>query len=236
MRDNIIEIIGLSKSFGDKPALDDITISVKRGSITGLIGKSGAGKSTLLRCINLLEQPTRGAVNISGKDILAFDDCEIKKLRGSIGMIFQSFNLLSNKTVEENIGLPLEFIGVSKAEIQNKVKSIALMVGISQKLKEYPNNLSGGQQQRVAIARALVSDPPILLCDEFTSALDPHTTTEILNLLKSINKHLGVTIVLITHDMSVVQQICDYVYVLDHGRVIEKGSIVDILSKPKHKR
>ena len=214
-------------------ALDDVSLHVPKGQICGVIGASGAGKSTLIRCVNLLERPTHGAVVIDDVDLTQLSDAELVKTRRQIGMIFQHFNLLTSRTVFENIALPLELENKSKAEIQEKTTALLALVGLSDKHNVYPANLSGGQKQRVAIARALASDPKVLLCDEATSALDPATTQSILKLLKEINRTLGITILLITHEMEVVKRICDQVAVIDKGRLIEQGTVSEIFSNPK---
>ena len=214
-------------------ALDNVSLHVPKGQICGVIGASGAGKSTLIRCVNLLERPTHGAVIIDDVDLTQLSDAELVKTRRQIGMIFQHFNLLTSRTVFENIALPLELENKSKAEIQEKTTALLALVGLSDKHNVYPANLSGGQKQRVAIARALASDPKVLLCDEATSALDPATTQSILKLLKEINRTLGITILLITHEMEVVKRICDQVTVIDKGRLIEQGTVSEIFSNPK---
>ena len=214
-------------------ALDNVSLHVPKGQICGVIGASGAGKSTLIRCVNLLERPTHGAVVIDDVDLTQLSDAELVKTRRQIGMIFQHFNLLTSRTVFENIALPLELENKSKAEIQEKTTALLALVGLSDKHNVYPANLSGGQKQRVAIARALASDPKVLLCDEATSALDPATTQSILKLLKEINRTLGITILLITHEMEVVKRICDQVAVIDKGRLIEQGTVSEIFSNPK---
>ncbi|WP_049375804.1 methionine ABC transporter ATP-binding protein MetN [Haemophilus parainfluenzae] len=214
-------------------ALDNVSLHVPKGQICGVIGASGAGKSTLIRCVNLLERPTHGAVLIDDVDLTQLSDAELVKTRRQIGMIFQHFNLLTSRTVFENVALPLELENKSKAEIQEKTTALLALVGLSDKHNEYPANLSGGQKQRVAIARALASDPKVLLCDEATSALDPATTQSILKLLKEINRTLGITILLITHEMEVVKRICDQVAVIDKGRLIEQGTVSEIFSNPK---
>jgi len=203
-------------------ALDNVSLHVPKGQICGVIGASGAGKSTLIRCVNLLERPTHGAVVINNVDLTQLSDAELVKTRRQIGMIFQHFNLLTSRTVFENVALPLELENKSKAEIQEKTTALLALVGLSDKHNVYPANLSGGQKQRVAIARALASDPKVLLCDEATSALDPATTQSILKLLKEINRTLGITILLITHEMEVVK-----------GRLIEQGTVSEIFSNPK---
>ena len=214
-------------------ALDNVSLHVPKGQICGVIGASGAGKSTLIRCVNLLERPTHGAVIIDDVDLTQLSDAELVKTRRQIGMIFQHFNLLTSRTVFENVALPLELENKSKAEIQEKTTALLALVGLSDKHNVYPANLSGGQKQRVAIARALASDPKVLLCDEATSALDPATTQSILKLLKEINRTLGITILLITHEMEVVKRICDQVAVIDKGRLIEQGTVSEIFSNPK---
>ena len=214
-------------------ALDNVSLHVPKGQICGVIGASGAGKSTLIRCVNLLERPTHGAVVIDDVDLTQLSDAELVKTRRQIGMIFQHFNLLTSRTVFENVALPLELENKSKAEIQEKTTALLALVGLSDKHNVYPANLSGGQKQRVAIARALASDPKVLLCDEATSALDPATTQSILKLLKEINRTLGITILLITHEMEVVKRICDQVAVVDKGRLIEQGTVSEIFSNPK---
>ena len=228
---NITKIFTLS----DKKltALDNVSLHVPKGQICGVIGASGAGKSTLIRCVNLLERPTHGAVLIDDVDLTQLSDAELVKTRRQIGMIFQHFNLLTSRTVFENVALPLELENKSKAEIQEKTTALLALVGLSDKHNVYPANLSGGQKQRVAIARALASDPKVLLCDEATSALDPATTQSILKLLKEINRTLGITILLITHEMEVVKRICDQVAVIDKGRLIEQGTVSEIFSNPK---
>ena len=214
-------------------ALDNVSLHVPKGQICGVIGASGAGKSTLIRCVNLLERPTHGAVLIDDVDLTQLSEAELVKTRRQIGMIFQHFNLLTSRTVFENVALPLELENKSKAEIQEKTTELLALVGLSDKHNVYPANLSGGQKQRVAIARALASDPKVLLCDEATSALDPATTQSILKLLKEINRTLGITILLITHEMEVVKRICDQVAVIDKGRLIEQGTVSEIFSNPK---
>ena len=214
-------------------ALDNVSLHVPKGQICGVIGASGAGKSTLIRCVNLLERPTHGAVIIDDVDLTQLSDAELVKTRRQIGMIFQHFNLLTSRTVFENVALPFELENKSKAEIQEKTTALLALVGLSDKHNVYPANLSGGQKQRVAIARALASDPKVLLCDEATSALDPATTQSILKLLKEINRTLGITILLITHEMEVVKRICDQVAVIDKGRLIEQGTVSEIFSNPK---
>ena len=214
-------------------ALDNVSLNVEKGQICGVIGASGAGKSTLIRCVNLLEKPTSGSVMVDCVELTQLSDRELVRARRQIGMIFQHFNLLSSRTVFENVALPLELENTPKAKIQEKITALLALVGLSEKRDAYPSNLSGGQKQRVAIARALASDPKVLLCDEATSALDPATTQSILKLLKEINRSLGITILLITHEMEVVKQICDQVAVIDQGRLVEQGTVGEIFANPK---
>lgn len=227
----------LSKEFRTKDntveAVRNVSLNIEKGKIYGIIGFSGAGKSTLVRCLNLLEVPTSGKVIFNGKNLLEINDKELRKYRQKIGMIFQSFNLLSQRNVVDNVCYPLEVAGVKRKEAQKKALELLEMVGIKDKAKSYPAQLSGGQKQRVAIARALATEPDVLLCDEATSALDPITTTAILDLLKSINQKLGVTIVIITHEMKVVQQICDKVAVMSEGSIVEQGEVREIFVNPK---
>ncbi len=227
----------LSKEFKEKDntvaAVKDVSLNIEKGKIYGIIGFSGAGKSTLVRCLNLLEVPTSGKVIFNGKNLLEVSEKELRKYRQKIGMIFQSFNLLSQRNVLDNVCYPLEIAGVKRKDARIKALELLDMVGIKDKAKSYPSQLSGGQKQRVAIARALATDPDVLLCDEATSALDPITTTAILDLLKSINQKLGVTIVIITHEMKVVQQICHQVAVMSEGRVVEQGNVSEIFVNPK---
>ncbi|MDQ0457590.1 methionine ABC transporter ATP-binding protein [Rhizobium paknamense] len=221
-------------SAGPVKALTDITIEVPGGSIFGIIGRSGAGKSSLLRTINRLELPTGGHVLVDGEDISTFHEDQLVALRRRVGMIFQHFNLLSAKTVFANVALPLVVAGVKKQEVKERVAAVLKLVGLEGKENTYPSRLSGGQKQRVGIARALVSRPEILLCDEATSALDPETTLSILSLLKDINRRLGLTIVLITHEMSVIREICDHVLVLEAGRIAETGRVWEVFGNPRH--
>ena len=233
----MIKLKNISKIFdisGKKlTALDNVKLEVPKGHICGVIGASGAGKSTLIRCVNLLERPSSGSVIIDGKDLTQLSDKELVHERRNIGMIFQHFNLLNSRTVFENVALPLELEQTEKNAINQKVNELLELVGLTDKKDVYPANLSGGQKQRVAIARALASDPKVLLCDEATSALDPATTQSILKLLKEINRTLGITILLITHEMDVVKRICDLVAVIDKGQLVEQGSVSDIFSNPK---
>ena len=220
-------------SSGDLHALKDINLTINEGEIFGIIGLSGAGKSTLVRCINMLERPTSGKVFVDGQEMTALGEEQLRKARQNIGMIFQHFNLLSSRTVFGNIAFPLEIQGLDKAAIQKKVEPLLDLVGLKDRADHYPSQLSGGQKQRVGIARALASDPKVLLCDEATSALDPQTTESILNLLRDINKRLHITIVMITHQMNVVKEICDRVAVIENGEIIEQGSMVDIFTNPQ---
>ncbi|MFK4725016.1 D-methionine transport system ATP-binding protein [Bradyrhizobium niftali] len=215
-------------------ALQDIDFTIPRGSITGVIGRSGAGKSSLVRLINGLEKPTTGRVIVDSRDISALAGRELRLAQRSIGMIFQHFNLLSSRTAADNIALPLEIAGWAKSDIKARVAELLALVGIADKHDRYPSELSGGQKQRVGIARALATRPSVLLSDEATSALDPQTTRAILDLLANINRELGVTIVLITHEMSVVRQLAREVVVLDAGHVVESGQVADIFTHPKH--
>ncbi|MEZ9337715.1 methionine ABC transporter ATP-binding protein MetN [Vibrio sp. nBUS_14] len=214
-------------------ALIDINLHIPQGQIFGVIGSSGAGKSTLIRCVNMLEAPTSGEVIVDGIDLTKLSKSELSEARRNIGMIFQHFNLLSSRTVFNNVALPLELAGKDKAVIEAKVSELLDLVGLSDKRDTYPANLSGGQKQRVAIARALASDPKVLLCDEATSALDPATTQSILELLREINRKLNITILLITHEMDVVKSICHEVAIIGGGELVEKGTVGDIFAHPK---
>lgn len=233
----MIEFENVSKVFQVKEnkvnALKNVSLKIEKGDIYGIIGFSGAGKSTLLRTINALEKPTAGRVLVDGEDINKLSPAELRKKRKSIGMIFQQFNLLETKTVYENVALPLKLNKVPKAQIKKKVEEILEFVELSDKRDTYPAKLSGGQKQRVGIARALATEPSILLSDEATSALDPKTTTAILKLLKKINEELHITIVLITHEMNVIQSICNHVAVMENGEIVEKGDVIDVFSMPK---
>ena len=215
-------------------AVKNVSLEVDKGDVYGIVGYSGAGKSTLVRTINLLQRPTEGKVIVSGKDIMALSDKELRESRKKIGMIFQHFNLMRSRTIYDNVAFPLKNSSLSKGEIHEKVTELLSLVGLSEKAKAYPSQLSGGQKQRVAIARALANDPEVLLCDEATSALDPKTTSSILELLKELNKKLNLTIVIITHEMQVVKEICNKVAVMENGHVIERGSILDIFTKPQN--
>ena len=233
----MIELLNLSKSFKTKNktihALSDVSLTVEKGEIFGVIGTSGAGKSTLIRCVNLLEKPNEGKVIVDNIELTKLSDAQLTLERRKIAMVFQHFNLLSSRTVFDNIAFPLELEGKSKSEIKEKVDSLLDLVGLKDKANDYPANLSGGQKQRVAIARALANDPKVLLCDEATSALDPATTKSILKLLKSINQKLNLTILLITHEMEVIKTICDKVAVIDHGKLAEQGNVEQIFTNPK---
>ncbi|VVP33023.1 Methionine import ATP-binding protein MetN [Pseudomonas fluorescens] len=233
-----VRFIGLGKTYngqqGPVAALHGIDLAIQRGEVFGIIGRSGAGKSSLIRTINRLEQPSSGRVLIDQVDIGGFDEDRLVTLRRRIGMIFQHFNLMSAKTVWQNVELPLKVAGVPKQKREQKVRELLELVGLQEKHKAYPAQLSGGQKQRVGIARALVHDPAILLCDEATSALDPETTQSILGLLREINQRLGLTIVLITHEMAVIRDICDRVVVLEHGRIVEQGPVWEVFGNPQH--
>ena len=229
---NLIEIFNLQKSFTDTEVLKNINIDIEEGDIYGLIGRSGAGKSTLLRCINALESYDNGSLKIDNYEIKNYNEKDIRSFRKDVGMIFQHFSLMERKTVYQNIALPMQCWKYQKEEIDKKVRELVEIVGISDKIHDKPRTLSGGQKQRVAIARALSLDPKILLCDEATSALDPRTTKSILALLNDINEKLGITIVLVTHEMSVVRQVCNKVSVLDKGEISAKGKVEDIFLNP----
>ncbi|MEO4051963.1 ATP-binding cassette domain-containing protein [Solibacillus sp. CAU 1738] len=234
----MIEFLNVSKSFEtpkrDVHAVKNVTLTINKEDIFGVIGFSGAGKSTLLRLVNLLEKPTSGVVKVNGTDLASLSSKELRTLRRRIGMIFQNFNLFTSRTVAGNIGYPLKLEGVSKAEIERKTKELLSFVGLSDKANDYPEQLSGGQKQRVGIARALATSPEILICDEATSALDPETTADILKLLKRVNAELGITVLLITHEMNVIQTICNRVAVMEQGEVIESGDVFDVFTRPKH--
>lgn len=216
-------------------ALKDINLSVEEGEIYGIIGESGAGKSTLIRCINMLEKPTSGSVKVDGVELTGLNDAALRKERKNIGMIFQHFNLLSSRTVYENVAFPLELQGMNKKEIEERVLPLLELVKLTDRKDNYPSQLSGGQKQRVGIARALANHPKVLLCDEATSALDPQTTKSILSLLKDINKKLKLTILLITHEMNVIKEICDKVAVIEGGCIIEQGNVLDVFTQPREK-
>jgi D-methionine transport system ATP-binding protein len=233
----MIELTGIKKEYrgaaGPIHALRGVDLKVKAGEIYGIIGKSGAGKSTLIRCINMLEKPSAGTVAVDGEDITAMSERQLREIRKKIGMIFQHFNLLSSRTVYENVAFPLELAGKSRSEISAEVLPLLELVGLTDRKDQYPAQLSGGQKQRVAIARALANRPKVLLCDEATSALDPQTTHSILELLKDINRKLRLTIVLITHEMQVIKEICDRVSVIEDGVIIEQGSVTELFIRPK---
>ena len=233
----MIEIKKISKAFhtadGSVEALKNVSISIPDGDIFGIIGMSGAGKSTLVRCINMLERPSSGSIEIDGCNLGKLSDAKLREIRRDITMIFQSFNLLMQRNWLENVCFPLELAGKKKAEARERALELLDIVGLGDKAKAYPAQLSGGQQQRVAIARALATNPKVLLCDEATSALDPTTTNSILELIRSINEKLGITVIIITHQMSVVESICKHVAILDHGEVAEQGEVTEVFSCPK---
>lgn len=235
----IIQLRNMGKEFqtanGPVVALDDINLDIMEGEIFGIIGLSGAGKSTLVRCINLLEIPTSGEVIFEDNNLAALDDRGKRKARQSMGMIFQQFNLLAQRNVLKNICFPLEIAGVPKAEAKQRAMELLKLVGLEDRSKAYPAQLSGGQKQRVAIARAIATNPKVLLCDEATSALDPNTTKSILSLIKAINRELGITVIVITHEMAVIEAICDRVAIIDQSRIAEVGRVSDIFSEPKSK-
>ncbi len=235
----IVELKSLYKTFGTGEnqvnALKNVSVSIEKGDIFGIIGLSGAGKSTLVRCINLLERPDQGAVLFDGKDLMGLSEKELRKERRKISMIFQSFNLLEQRTSLDNICFPMELMGVPKKQARERAKELLETVGLPDKAGSYPVQLSGGQKQRIAIARALASDPEVLLCDEATSALDPKTTGQILSLLQKINRERGITVIIITHQMSVIEQICNRVAILDSGEVAEIGTVEEVFSNPKSK-
>ncbi len=236
--DDMIEFKNISKHYQLKGqtirALDQINLKIPAGSIFGIIGYSGAGKSTLIRLINLLERPDQGQVMINQTDFTALDARSLRQERTNIGMIFQHFNLLQTKTVAANIEMPLKLLGIHKAEREKRLNELLDFIDLKHKKDAFPDELSGGQKQRVGIARALANHPKILLCDEATSALDPQTTKSVLALLKKINQEQGITIVMVTHEMDVIETVCDYVAVMEQGQVIETGSTLDIFSQPKH--
>ena len=233
----LIELNHLTKTFKGKnqtvDALKDINLQIEQGDIFGIIGMSGAGKSTLVRCINFLEQPTSGSVVIDGKDLASLTPKELRQLRQQVSMIFQHFNLLSQRDVRGNIAFAMEIAGMKRPQIEKRIDELLEIVGLTDRQHNYPSQLSGGQQQRVAIARALATNPKIILCDEATSALDPTTTTSILNLLREINRKMGITIVIITHEMSVVESTCTHVAIIDDGRLAECGTVESVFSQPK---
>lgn len=229
----MIELKHITKLYGSFKALDDINLTIPDGEIMGIIGQSGAGKSTLIRCISMLEPPTSGEVIINGKDMTKHSARELREERKKIGMIFQHFNLLSNRTVYQNVAFPLELANIPKEEQKKRIEEMLELVGLSDYRDKYPAQLSGGQKQRVGIARAIVSRPSVLLSDEATSALDPETVKSILKLLKDINKKLGITIIMITHQMEVIKEIAEHVAVIEAGRIIEEGRVIDLFTNPK---
>ena len=233
----MIQLEHITKTFGkgkeQVQAVKDVSLTIQTGEIFGIIGFSGAGKSTLVRCINLLERPSSGKVIVDGEDLTALPAKELRQARKKIGMIFQHFNLMRSRTVFGNVAYPLWKSGLSKQEIAQKVMRLLELVDIADKAHAYPSQLSGGQKQRVAIARALANDPHFLLCDEATSALDPQTTKAILHLLKKLNQQLGITVVLITHEMAVVKEICSHVAVMEHGKIVEQGEVFSIFANPQ---
>ncbi len=236
---SMITLSSVKKSYksaeGEVTALKGVDLSIERGEIYGIIGLSGAGKSTLIRCINMLERPTEGKVIVDGKDLTTLSEADLRKERKGIGMIFQHFNLLSSATVYDNVAFPLRLANADDETIQKKVEPLLALVGLADKAQQYPAQLSGGQKQRVGIARALAAGPKVLLSDEATSALDPQTTKSILQLIADINKKLGLTVVIITHEMQVIKDICDKVAVIEGGVIAEKGSVLDIFTKPKER-
>lgn len=234
----MIQIEGVTKEFsthgGKIEAVKDVSLHIREGEIFGIIGFSGAGKSTLVRCINLLERPTTGSVKVDDVELTLLDGPSLRKSRKKIGMIFQQFNLMPSRSVFQNIAYPLKGSGLSKQQIEEKVLSLLELVDLTDKERAYPSQLSGGQKQRVAIARALANDPKVLLCDEATSALDPQNTLSILELIRDLNAKLGITVVVITHEMSVVKEICNRLAVMENGEVVEQGDVFSIFSMPKH--
>ncbi len=235
-KDRMIKLEHVTKTFqtrnGNVHAVRDVSLEIQDGEIFGIIGFSGAGKSTLVRCINLLEKPEQGAVYFDDKDLLKLSEKELRLKRQEMGMIFQHFNLMRSRTVFENIAFPLRHMKMKEDEIQRRVNSLLELIELKDRKDSYPSQLSGGQKQRVAIARALATRPKVLLCDEATSALDPHTTQQILQLIRRINKELNLTVILITHEMAVVKDICDRVAVMENGKVVEEGNIVEVFSHP----
>lgn len=233
----VIEIRALTKRFGTAEngvtALENINLDIHQGDIFGIIGLSGAGKSTLVRCMNLLERPTEGTVKVNGEELTALSGKDLRRARRSIGMIFQGFNLLMQRTALDNICFPLELEGVPRKQARDRARKLLEIVGLADRENAYPAQLSGGQKQRVAIARAIANDPKVLLCDEATSALDPNTTAAILDLLKEINRAMGVTIVVITHEMKVIEKICSHVAVIDHSHIVEMGDVSEVFTNPK---
>jgi D-methionine transport system ATP-binding protein len=237
--ETIIRLQNMGKTFktanGPVVALDDINLEIRRGEIFGIIGLSGAGKSTLVRCINMLEIPTSGKVIFEGQNLAAMSEKEQRKARQSMGMIFQQFNLLAQRNILKNVCFPLELVHTPRAKAEARAMELLKLVGLEERAKAYPAQLSGGQKQRVAIARAIASNPKVLLCDEATSALDPNTTKSILQLIKQINRDFGITVIVITHEMSVIESICDRVAIIDHSQIAEVGKVTEIFSEPKSK-
>ncbi len=235
--EDIIRIEGMTKTFRlddkDITALSEIDLNIQKGEIFGIIGLSGAGKSTLVRCINLLEKPTEGTVTVAGQELTSLSEKDLRKARKSIGMIFQNFNLLMQRTVLDNVCFPLELENMPKKQMRERGMELLKVVGLEDKAMAYPAQLSGGQKQRVAIARAVANNPQVLLCDEATSALDPNTTRSILALIKEINQSMGVTVVVITHEMKVIEQICHRVAVIDKSKIVELGNVADVFTSPK---
>lgn len=233
----MVELKHISKTFqtndGELQALKDVNLQIPDGEIYGIIGMSGAGKSTLVRCLNFLERPTTGTVFVEGRDLSAMSEKELRRTRTEIAMIFQHFNLLMQRSVLDNVCFPMEIVGVKKGDARKRALELLEIVGLAEKAKSYPAQLSGGQKQRVAIARALANNPKILLCDEATSALDPTTTKSILQLLQQINRDFGITIVIITHEMTVVQEICSHVAIIDNGELAEYGTVEEVFTSPK---
>jgi len=232
----VIELQNVTKRFAGKEtvvALNDVSLKIEDGNIFGIVGMSGAGKSTLVRCINLLERPTEGHVMIDGQDMTALTPAQLREKRRGISMIFQQFNLLMQRSCLKNVCFPMEIAGVPAAQAKKRAMELLEIVGLPDKADAYPAQLSGGQKQRIAIARALASDPKILLCDEATSALDPNTTRSILRLIKDINQRMGITVVVITHEMAVVEEICTHVAILDHGVLMETGTVEEVFSNPQ---
>lgn len=237
MAEPIIQIKDLEKRFKSKHtevyALRNINLTIRQGDIFGIIGKSGAGKSTLVRCINMLERPTGGSILFEDKDMCQLNAGGLRTARRSMGMIFQQFNLLMQRTAEENVCFPLELVGENKESARKRARELLELVGLADRSRSYPSQLSGGQKQRVAIARALATNPKVLLCDEATSALDPATTESILSLIKDINQRLGITAVIITHEMSVIEKICNHVAIISHGTIAETGPVEDVFFHPR---
>lgn len=230
---SVVRLQGVSRRFGQTQALRDISLTVQKGEILGLIGRSGAGKSTLIRCLNGLEQPDEGVIEIEGRKITGLSEKQLQSVRSRVGMVFQHFNLLSAKTVAQNVALPLKIAGLDKVQRAQRVAELLELVGLADKAQHYPAALSGGQKQRVGIARALAASPALLLCDEATSALDPETTRSILALLKSLNQKLGITILLITHEMEVIKSVAHRVAVIDAGEIIEQGPVWQVFAHPQ---